>query len=182
MTPHDIIVQIIGIFAMAFNILSFQQKTPKKVMAFQLVGTTLFTIHFFMLGAVMGGLLNIIAAFRSVVYMNKKKLKSDSLAWLFTFITLYILSYVLTFTVFKTPFTPKNIVLEVLPVIALTASTISFRMQSAKAIRLFGCISSPSWLVYNIINRSLGATICEILSICSIVIGFIRFDIKRKKD
>ncbi len=179
MTPYNIIVQIIGIFAMAFNILSFQQKTPKKVMAFLLLGTTLFTIHFFMLGAVIGGLMNIIAAFRSIVYMNKEKLKSDRIYWLLVFIALYILSYILTFTVFKTPFTLKNAILELLPVIALTVSTVSFRMQSAKAIRVFGCISSPSWLIYNIINHSLGATICEALSICSIIIGFFRFDIKK---
>ena len=135
-----------------------------------------------MLGAVIGGLMNIIAAFRSIVYMNKEKLKSDSIYWLLAFIALYVISYVLTFTIFKTPFTPKNAILELLPVIALTVSTISFRMQSAKAIRAFGCISSPSWLIYNIINRSLGATICETLSIFSIIIGFFRFDIKRKKD
>lgn len=182
MTPLQIVVQAIGIIAMAVNILSYQQKTPKKVMAFLLVGTTLFTIHYFMLGVILGALMNIIAAFRSIVYMNKEKFKSDSIYWLFAFVALYILCYVLTFAVFKTPFTPKNAILELLPVLGLTSSTIGFRLQNAKAIRAYSFFCSVPWLIYNTINHSIGGTICEILSICSIIIGLFRHDIKRKKD
>lgn len=32
----------------------------------------------------------------------------------------------------------------------MTATTVSFRLSDAKAIRWFGLISSPSWLIYNI--------------------------------
>ena len=58
----------------------------------------------------------------------------------------------------------------------MTATTISYRLTDAKAIRRYGLISSPCWLVYNIANFSIGAILCEILSLGSIVLGILRLD------
>lgn len=171
--------QALGIIAMAFNIFSFQLKTSNKVIVCQLFGGLFFSISFFMLGAVSGGLLNIVAVIRAIVYRFKDKLHSDHILWFLFFEVLFVASYVLTFTVFKKEFGPLSAIIELLPVIGMTASTISFRLHSAKAIRAYGMICSPSWLVYNIIGGAIGAIICEVLSICSIVIGIIRYDLKR---
>ena len=180
MNPIDIIGQAIGIVAMAFNIYSFQLKTSNKVIVCQLFGGLFFAISFFMLGSVTGGLLNVVAVMRAIVYRFKDKLHSDHILWFLFFEVLFVVSYILTFTVFKKEFTPLNAIIELLPVIGMTASTISFRLQSAKAIRAYGMICSPSWLIYNIIGGAIGAIICEALSICSILIGIWRYDIKRK--
>ena len=175
-----IIGQIISIIAMAFNIYSFQLKTANKVIVCQLFGGLFFSVSFFMLGMVTGGLLNVVAVMRAIVYRFKDKLHSEHILWFLFFEALFVASYVLTFTVFKKEFTAFNAIIELLPVIGMTASTISFRLQSAKAIRAYGMICSPSWLIYNIIGGSIGAIICEVLSICSIVIGMFRHDFKKK--
>ena len=180
MTLYDIIAQAFGILAMACNIFSFQRKTSNGVIFCQMFGGALFSVSFFMLGATVGGILNAVAAFRAIIYMNEEKLHASHIAWLIFFEILFVASYILTFTVFGKAFTPANALLELLPVIGMTASTISFRLQSAKAIRRFGLISSPSWLVYNIVNFAIGAIVCETLSIVSIIIGMFRYDIKRK--
>ena len=177
---YDIIAQAVGIVAMAFNILSYQQKGYMRVMTFQLLGSALFAVNFFMLGAFVGGFLNTVGIFRALVFMNKKRLHAEHPAWLATFVCLYILSYILTFTVIGKPLTLFNGIIELLPVVAMTAVTISFRLSNDRAIRRFGLISSPSWLVYNIVNFAVGAMICEILSLCSIVIGIIRYDLKKR--
>ncbi len=182
MTKFELFAQIVGIAAMAFNILSYQQKTQGKVIAFQLIGSALFSVNFFMLGAIVGGIMNLIGTIRAIVFMNKQKLRADHIAWLITFVALYFISYILTFTVFGKEFTIFDGIIELLPVIAMTATTISFRLQSAKSIRKFGLISSPSWLVYNIVNTAVGAIICEVLSLCSIVIGLIRYDLRPKQN
>ncbi len=180
MKPLEIIAQAIGIVAMAFNILSYQQKTQKKVIVCQLFGCTLFAINFLMLGATVGAILNMVGAVRAVVFMNKKKLHSDNIAWLIGFICIYILSYILTFTLFDKEVSLLNCIIEFLPVIGMTATTVSFRYTDAKTIRRFGLISSPSWLVYNIANFALGAIICEVLSLGSIIIGILRLDMAKK--
>ena len=179
MNTFAMIAQIVGIFAMTFNILSYQQKTQKGAIAFQLGGSTLFAINYLMLGAVVGGILNAVGIIRALVFLNREKLKATHPAWLAGFITVYLLSYGLTFTVFGKEPTLFNLIIEFLPVIGMTATTISFRLSDAKSIRRFGLISSPSWLVYNIVSFSVGAIICEVLSLGSIFIGMFRHDRKK---
>ena len=128
----------------------------------------------------MGGILNIIAAIRAIIFLYKEKTKADHIGWVFGFVGVFILSYILTFTLFKTPFTLANAIIELLPVVGMTALTLGFRKNSAKAIRYAGLVSSPAWLIYNIINFALGAIICEAISLFSIGIGFIRHDLKKK--
>ena len=180
MNTVAMIAQVVGLFAMAFNIFSYQQRTQKQAIAFQLGGSILFAINYLMLGAVVGGILNAVGTVRALVFLNRDKLKATHPAWLAGFTATYLLSYVLTFTVFGKEATAFNLIVEFLPVIGMTATTISFRLSDAKAIRRFGLISSPSWLVYNIVSFSVGAIICEVLSLGSIFIGMFRLDRKQK--
>ena len=170
--------QLIGIAAMGFNILSYQQKTRSRAIAFQLVGSLMFSVNFFLLGAIVGAILNVVSAIRAVVFLNKDKLHANHPAWLAGFILVYLISFILTFTAFGKDPTPMNLLVEFLPVIGMTATTVSFRMSDAKAIRRFGLISSPSWLIYNIANFSIGAICCEVLSLGSILLGMFRLDKK----
>ena len=102
------------------------------------------------------------------------------LGWLLGFVAVYLTSYLLTFTVFGKEPTAINLIVEFLPVVGMTATTASFRLTDAGAIRRFGLISSPTWLIYNIANFSIGAICCEVLSLGSILIGIFRHD--RKKE
>lgn len=181
MDTTEIIAQIIGIFAMFFNLFSYQQKTRKGAIMCQLFGTILFTVNFFMLGAIVGALMNFIGALRAVIFINKEKLKADHIGWFIGFTVIYLASYVLTFTVLDKEPTAVNFILEFLPVIGMVATTHSYRLTDAKAIRKFGLISSPVWLIYNIANFSVGAIICEVLSLGSIIIGIVRLDRKSKQ-
>lgn len=176
----EVLAQVIGIFAMLFNIFSYQQKSQKGVIFLQLIGSALFTVHFFMLGAYMGGLLNAVGIVRAVVYIKKDAFHSNSIWWLVTFEVVYALSYIATFTLFGKQFNFANAVMEILPLIGMTATTVAFRTDSAKTTRLLGFVSSPSWLAYNIISLSIGAICCEVFSLVSIIVGLFRLD--RKKE
>ena len=145
----------------------------------QLFGGALFAANFLMLGATVGGILNILAVFRALLFLNKEKVKADSPIWLAVFISCFVAVYVLNFTLWGKEVTAFNLILEILPVIGMTALSVGFRMKNAAAIRKLGLISSPAWLIYNISVGSWGATICEILTLGSIFIGMFRHD---KKD
>lgn len=179
MRMYQIAAQAVGIAAMAFNILSYQQKTRKRVIGFQFFGSLLFAANYFLLGAMVGGILNLVGTVRAIVFINKEKLRADRLPWLLGFTAVYLLSYILTFTVFGKEPTVLNLIVEFLPVVGMTATTISFRLTDAGSIRRYGLISSPSWLVYNIANFSIGAICCEVLSLGSIFIGMFRLDRKK---
>ena len=179
MLPKEWIAQLFGIAAMVLNILSYQGKKQRTVIAMQLFGGALFAANFLMLGATVGGILNILAVFRALLFLNKEKVKADSPIWLVVFISCFVAVYVLNFTLWGKEVTAFNLILEILPVIGMTALSVGFRMKNAAAIRKLGLISSPAWLIYNISVGSWGATICEILTLGSIFIGMFRHD---KKD
>lgn len=178
MKPLEIIAQIIGIIAMLFNILSYQCKKQKTVIAMQLFGGALFAANFLLLGAAVGGILNILATVRAIVFLFKKKLKADRLPWFIAFVLSYVSVYILNFTLFEKEPTLLNLILEILPVIGMTALNVGFRLKDAAAVRKCGLVSSPAWLIYNIAVGSWGAIICEVLTLISIFVGMLRHDKK----
>lgn len=181
MPGMEVAAQIVGLVAMFFNIVSYLQKNAKRVIVCQFFGSVLFALNYLLLGALVGMCMNIIGILRATVYMKREKFHADHIGWLILFVSLYVLSYILSFAVFGVEFTPLNAVLELLPVIGMTATTVGFRLQNAATIRKLGFISSPCWLTYNAVNFAVGGTICEIFSICSIIIGVIRYDLKPRK-
>lgn len=175
----EILAQIIGLVAMLFNILSYQGKNQKTVIAMQFFGTTLFSINYLLLGATVGGVLNIIGAIRAIVFVFKDKFKADKLVWFVAFIASYIAVYILNFTVFGKEVTAFNLIVEVLPVIAMIALTVGYRLKDSTAIRKCGMVSAPAWLIYNFVSGSWGAIICELFTLASIVVGMLRHDKKK---
>ncbi len=175
----ELIAQIIGIVAMAFNCLSYQQKSNKSLIFFQLAGSSLFAINYFMLGALSGAMLNFVSILRAVIFLNKDKTNAKHPLWIVVFSALSLGCYGLVFTVFGKEPSAQNLILELLPVLAMILSTVSYRYASAKMVRRFGFACSPLWLTYNIANIAIGAIACEVLNIFSLVIGVIRHDLKR---
>ena len=177
----DVIAQIFGIIGMIFNLLVFQQKTHRGVTLCQFFAAAAFAANYLMLGAFVGGILNLVGAARAAVFFFKEKTHANSVVWLIIFILAFAASYPLTFFVFETPVNAKNLIIEILPVIAMIIITVSLRLGSAKAVRFMGLFSSPMWLTYNVFTGSIGAISSEILNLISMVVGIIRFDIKREE-
>lgn len=173
-----IVAQSLGILGMTANVVSYQAKSRAGVIFFQIFGSVFFAVNMFMLDAKTGFCLNLIGILRGLFYSHKDKFKNIT-AITSAFIILYILSYVSVFTVFGKEPCPGNFVLETLPVIAMTATTVGFSKNDAKSIRIATFVSSPLWLIYNCLNLSIGGILCETLSIVSVLSAFIRLDLRR---
>ena len=178
----ETIAQIISILGMGVSFISFQQKKQSAMLALQVFSCLLFMASFFLLNAYVGAILNIIALIRAVLFLYKDKFKSEHIAWLIGFVIVFIIIYVLTFTVFGTKPKPINFIIEILPIVGMTATHIGYRKNNTKSARRYGLISSPSWLIYNIYYMSIGAILGEIFNIISIVLGIIRHDLKRSNS
>ncbi len=176
----EIIGQAIGIVAMAFNILSYQCKTARGVIAMHIFGAGLFAVSFLMLGSYTGGMLNIIAAIQSLLFYYKEKTKVDRPIWLGIFAAVFIGTYFITLFLLMDAPRPIDYVIEILPVIGMMFITLAFRQSEASKVRLLGLGSSSTWLVYNICQVALGAIVCEVLSLGSIFIGMLRLDRKKQ--
>ena len=183
----EILAQAIGIVGMVVNLLAYQQKKQKNLILFQLGGSAMFFLNFLLLGIAdgvfyIGTLMNLLGIFRSVVFANRKVFRSDKPFWIAIMTVLYLGAYALAFTVFGTKPTVYNLLIEFIPVVAMIAGTLVVYMKEAGNARRLSLISSPSWLIYDIAAGSVGGTIGEILNICSIFVGMIRHDIKKKES
>lgn len=175
---YDIIAQVIGIFATIVAVLSFQSKGQKGIMIIQTISTSLWTLHYLMIGAYTGFILNLMCAIRAVIYSKRSTKKwAASKVWIYIFTAAALAVYAITLLFFNTPESPKSPVIELLPVIGVIATTIGFRLDSGFKVRLSQLVSGPVWLIYNIFNASIGGTVTEIFATCSVIIGIIRLDI-----
>ena len=182
MEPYDIIVQGISIVAMVLIILSYQFKTQRGILIMQLLGAVLFSVHFLMLGAYVGGILNVVAVMRAIVFSSRERFRAGNILWTVFFCLGFAAAYVLTFTVFGTEATVGNFIIELLPVIGMYSTTFGMRNGSARATRFSFLICSPCWLIYNCFSFSIGGIICEVISLCSIILGIYRYEIKKSRS
>lgn len=182
MELYDIVVQGISIVGMTMNILSYQRKTQRGILTMQLIGGALFAVHFIMLGAYVGGILNVAAVIRALVYSNREKFHAENKLWIALLCSIFVGAYVLNFSVFGGTKTAGNFIIEALPVIGMFSTTFGMSIGRPRATRFSCLICSPCWLVYNCFRFSIGGIICEVVSLCSIILGIYRFDLKKKRS
>lgn len=178
----DTVAQIISIIGLAFIVASYQQKKKSALIVCQLFGCTLFSLHFLLLKAYTGCLLNALGIVRALVYYKGNLSRKAGNIWVAALCGLQVVCYGLSFLVFGTEPTLRNFIVELLPTIGMCALTISFNLTNAGQIRALGTVNSGGWLVYNILHRSIGGVLTEIICLVSITIGFFRYDRKRNNN
>lgn len=171
----EIIAQAIGILAMFFFVFSYQQKNAKNIITFQMIGTMLFTINFFMLEEYLGAILNFIGFVRAVLFLKKGKLHTDGIGWLIGFTVAYLGAYALTFLVFDTAPTVGNFILQCCPVLGMFFQHLGLRLEDTRKIRTFCLFGSAAWLIFNCFAVAIGAILCESFNIISIIVATLRF-------
>lgn len=161
---YDFIAQGIGVVAAALTILSFQFKKNKSLYLLQAVSGLLFSINFLMLGAYTAACLNFINLFRGGLLAGGDRFKSNWLAA--ALMAAYTAVTVVTYANW----------LSVLVLVAQLVGTVAMWSRKGRIIRLGQLfVVSPSWLIHNVFNFSLGGLITEAVSIVSILISLIRY-------
>ncbi len=165
----DLLAQLIGLFGLVCAMLSYQMKTQKKIVLVQIIGCSFFTVHFFMLGAMTGAMLNFIAAIRAFVFANKDKKWGKSNWWIVFFSVVCIIAVGFTWEGH----------LSLLPMLGMVLTTISWGIENASLVRIISLPSSPLWIVYNVAGASYAGVLTEVLVMISIISAIIRLDINR---
>lgn len=125
-----------------------------------------------MLGAIEGAVLDIIGACSAAVAGNKHKgiLKKYTPFFLVGFNILIVASGMM---LYKNIFSLFSIAGAALQVSALW-------ITNERAIRFLSLGGAPFWLIYNLASKAYGSAIGSALSIVSLVIAIIRYDICHK--
>ncbi len=167
-----IISQVIGFFAAALLLFSFQQRTHRRIVLMQFCSGLLFALQYLLLGAYEGMVGNIVGFSRSVAFCFRGKSKFvDSIACPIVFAVLAGIGGAITY---ETP-------ISLLPMAAMIISSFVMWNPKTQELRALTIPTSLMWLIYNIICGSYSGTATEILCLLSIFIGLFRFRNKKRQ-
>lgn len=167
---------IVGIVAVIIYLLGYLQKKRQAIIALNLTSRILYIVQYILLGAFEGAALDVCGSVSSVLAQNKdRKFMKRALPFVFVGVNLAIIGVGLLLYV--------NI-FSLLPIIGVLLHTSAFWITNERAIRIVSLMGCPFWLVYNFVSGAYGSCIGDILSIVSIGISMVRYDIlpKRKKE
>lgn len=190
-----IFIQILGFIGIGFNIISVQFNTHAKIMIMKTLGSLMFVIHYFLLGAFTGMVMDIIGMIRNVIFAECVRRGKTTYPWivLFSVITVGagVASIVMTWdatlqsmsrwTDSVTGMTVFALLISVLSVTAKFLTTVGYGIENPHKVRMMNLPSSICWLFYNFICLSLSGAANEIFVITSIIIAEIRFGKKYNK-
>ncbi len=160
------IAQGIGLAGFCVAVASFQKNSQKGILTFQLISSTLFCIHFALLGAAVGAMLNGIGIVRAFVFSHKDSAWAKNRAWLVFFCALCVAAGALTWENW----------LSVLPILGMIFTTAAFWVENPATVRRVSLPSSPCWLVYNAFNHSWAGVMTETFIMCSILVAMWRYE------
>jgi hypothetical protein len=169
MTPEmiEIIAQGIGIVAAAFSIGSFQFKNNKTLFILRAIASILFALNYFLINAFTAAILNAINILCMLLMVYGEKHRHIAIP--IGLCAMYIISVIFTY----------EGALSIFLLIAQIACVLSMWTADGLKIRLVQLfVSSPIWLINNIIVFTIGGIVTEVFAILSVVISIIRFGFK----
>ncbi len=161
------IAQAVGCLGMVLAFISFQKGNREGIIFFQIMASTVFTLHFTLLGAYTGAVLNLLGILRNVVFLHREKSWANKKIWLYLFLALFIIAGIITY---------KNI-FSLFPMLGMCIASVALWMRNSRHTRFIVIFSSPCWLIYNIVNSSYPGILTESFVLISLSISIIRFDL-----
>ena len=162
-------MQGLGVIGIIASILSFQCSKHKKLLFLRTANEFFFGLQYCLLGAYTGMAMNIIGCVRNVIFSKMVEKNKNTMPMRAAFSALFVIFSFFTWAGFK----------SVLIGVAKVLSTYAYGSSNTFFVRIMIFITSTSWLIYNYMVKSYAGCVCEILTLCSIIVGVIRIDIPR---
>ena len=163
------IAQIFGFVGAVVLWTSFQCKETKRLFLWQFIASLIFSLHFFLLGAYTGMILNLIAVLRSLLLFNGHKKWASHPITMVVVMLMFAVSGALTWDGW----------LSLLPTASMVIGTFFMWSRNGKTLRLaLLFFISPCWLIYNFAMGSIAGVLTEVVNIISVVVSLFRFGLK----
>ena len=171
--------QIIGLALIIWNFFIYVQKSHEKILIFKCAGDLMSVVQFAFCGAYTGAALNVVMAFREIIFLNKTKHKwASGKIWLYVFIVLIFLS---PFVTSKEPILSALWLLNVLPAFGSSLAVIGLYNEKTLITKMLSGIGIACWLVYVILLKNYIQIVGNVITLSSICIGITSELIRRKK-
>ena len=170
-----IIGQVLGIFAIALGVISYQVKEQNKLLFLQSATAFVFIVHYIMIGALSGMALNIVNFIKNVFYWYKSTRGGAGKVMPIIFAATVFSLGVYTAIVAQTWY-------SVFLIVGITIHVICFASPDAEKVRSSILVTSPLVMIYNIFAKSIGGTCYEAMATVSAAIGVIRYRKAKKYE
>lgn len=163
----------VGIAAVIICLLSYQQKTRKRIILFNATSRVLYILQYLLLSAFEGAVFDVVGIAACVLAQKKDKpsIKKHLKPFI---IGVNIIIAILGFITYKN-------VYSLLAIAGILLHTSAFWITNETKIRQVSLLGCPFWLAYNMISGAYGSVIGDALSIVSLLVAMFRYDINTKE-
>lgn len=165
MNIHFIFIQLIGIIAWIFLLISYYREDTNKILIFQIISTILYGIHYYLLGAHTA---IYICIFSLIIDYSYYKTDLDKYIFYIS-IPIYIIIGIINY----------KIVSDILPIISSLVD--GYTLTKHKKIVVIGAVISYTlWIIYDIRVESYSGVITDIILAVSNIFILTKINILKK--
>ena len=164
------LIQLLGLAGSVIAITALQSGSRKKLLSLQALCCVLWVVHYSLLGAYTGALINSLGLGRAAVCSFNDRGWAKSPLWLGFFLICYAVSPLLTW----------DGAYCLLLGGAMMLTTVALWVHDMRLTRLLFLLNSPLVLLYNLIARSYSCAAIEVVAFLSFAVAVWRFDIRRQ--
>ena len=170
----NVLANAVGLVGVMLFVFSYQLKSRISIILCNAVSRLLYVAQYLMLGAFEGALLDVIAFLISFLCCTRNNgfMKKHP-------VPMVILSNVLIVGVGL--FTYEDI-FSIFPIVGVVFETSALWLQQERNIRIVSLLGAPFWLVYNLINMAYGSCVGNVITLISISVAILRYDILGNKQ
>ena len=147
----QIVAQTLGVVTVLLGFISYQVKSDRHLLIVHMLTCAVFSVHYFLLGAIPAAVLNGVGIIRDAVYYCKDKsfYKPKLFPILFAVIMLILGIY------------SSNGIHSVLVIAGLVINTVCLSFKNVQNVRKSVLITCPMVLIYDVIEHSYGGVVYE---------------------
>ena len=162
---YNLFVQSIALVALAVFAISFHSKTRSRILFVNTVSLIIWTVHFSLLHAWSGVILEILNILITIFFIFREKDKRlDKVVFVYLAIAALVIGTLFTWEGFYSVFA----------LIGVSIMTISKWQNHPQKLRFVAIFASVSWIVYDYFVGSSGGIISECVIILSLLISIAR--------
>lgn len=170
--PRLVLGNAVGFISAVFGFLSYQAKTPKKLLQLQCWLVVAAVVSYAILGAWSGMALNIVCLLRNFTYAAKEKKPFSSKWW----------PYIMALVIGGVGAISWQGAISLLVIIPLMINTVVLGWGDNTKLRQSILLTSTMVLIYDWFFRAYFSMLMEAMAIVSSVIGLIRFRKSKKQQ
>ena len=156
--------QIFGIIAIIFGFISYQVRTQRQILIMQSTVAVFFGIHYLLIGAYSGMIMNFINIPRNFFYDRRTQKGSKSKLTPIIFVLIQCVMCVLTWEAWYSIFV----------LLGIGINTYCMSFSNPQNVRKSILVTSPLVLTYDLFALSVGGSIYESVALVSAFIGILR--------